>query len=189
MVIHETATANANNSVGSMGVNKARLKPKPKPKNPKIQRPTMSWVSKHQIGKPIPPSQASSNLPVCIHVDHGSDYLRAEISSTLVFGLLALHTHPDFRIHTRRFLSLSYLSQTNGTYTQGLDDVYFVFAWVVGFIALRGISIEWVLRPLAGSIGVSPKSHLRFAEQGWLVMYYGVFWTLGMVRCMFSWLG
>ncbi len=96
-----------------------------------------------------------------------------------VTSLHALSTQS--RIHTRRFLQLSYPSRAEHTYTQGLEDVYFVFAWVINFTALRAISIEHILQPLAGPLGVAPKNRLRFAEQGWLVLYYGYFWTLGMV--------
>jgi acyl-CoA-dependent ceramide synthase len=97
--------------------------------------------------------------------------------------VISLHIFlPQARIHTRKFLQLSYPSRTDQTYTQGIDDIYFLVAWVVNFTALRAISIEWILQPLAGYWDVAKKSHLRFAEQGWLVLYYVVFWGLGMVR-------
>lgn len=106
----------------------------------------------------------------------------AEISSSLMLGVLLLHSlYKPFRIYTRKFLHLSYASPTGQAYKQGPDDLYFVLAWVINFTALRAISIEWILRPVAESWGVAKKSHLRFAEQGWLVMYYGTFWSLGMV--------
>lgn len=96
--------------------------------------------------------------------------------------MISVHIlHPESRIHTRKFLHLSYPSQTDRTYLQGLDDIYFILAWTINFTALRAISIEWILRPLAKYLGVAKKSHLRFAEQGWLALYYGTFWTLGMV--------
>lgn len=88
---------------------------------------------------------------------------------------------PQTRIHTRKFLLLSYPSSAPQLYTQGIDDIYFVLAWVVNFTAIRAFAIERILRPIAGPLGVDAKSALRFAEQGWLVLYYGYFWTLGMV--------
>ena len=104
------------------------------------------------------------------------------MASTLILGVVSLHTlHPPSRVYTSKFLQLSHASQTDQTYQQGFDDVYFVIAWVVNFTALRAISIDWILRPAAKHLGVTKKSHLRFAEQGWLVCYYGIFWTLGMV--------
>ena len=106
----------------------------------------------------------------------------AGIASTLILGVVSLHAlHRPSRVYTSKFLQLSYASQTDQTYKQGFDDVYFVIAWVVNFTALRAISIDWILRPAAKHLGVARKSHLRFAEQGWLVLYYGTFWTLGMV--------
>jgi very-long-chain ceramide synthase len=106
-----------------------------------------------------------------------------ELSSSLILLVISIHAlSPQSRIHTRKFLQLSYPAEAEHTYTQGLDDVYFVFAWVVNFTALRAISIEHVLQPLAGPLGVAHKNHLRFAEQGWMVLYYSYFWTLGMVR-------
>ncbi len=97
-------------------------------------------------------------------------------------GVVSLHTlHRPSQPYTRKFLQLSYASETDHTYKQGPDDLYFVIAWVINFTALRGISVEWVLRPAAKYLGVARKSHLRFAEQAWLVLYCGTFWTLGMV--------
>lgn len=111
-----------------------------------------------------------------------TDFFSPAVASTLIFGVISLHIlYPESRIHTRKFLQLSYPSQTENVYTQGLDDIYYVVAWVINFTALRAVSIEWILQPLAGSLGVVNKNRLRFAEQGWLVLYYSIFWTLGMV--------
>ncbi|KAM3086832.1 Sphingosine N-acyltransferase lag1 [Clarireedia jacksonii] len=106
----------------------------------------------------------------------------AELSLALISSTVFLHTiNEPSRKSTQKFLRLSYSSpSSDGTYTQGIDDIYFVLAWVVNFTALRAISIEWILTPLGRYLGVEKKNHLRFAEQGWLVLYYGVFWTLGM---------
>src|SRR4051812_22795061 len=108
----------------------------------------------------------------------------AELSLALISTTVFLHTlHEPSRKSTQKFLRLSYSSpSSDGTYTQGIDDIYFVLAWVVNFTALRAISIDWILTPLGRYMGVEKKNHLRFAEQGWLVLYYGTFWTLGMVR-------
>lgn len=64
---------------------------------------------------------------------------------------------------------------------QGLDDVYFVFSSAIVFTAVRAIAIEWIFRPMARALGLKKKASLRFAEQGWLWMYYGFFWSFGMV--------
>lgn len=104
------------------------------------------------------------------------------MASALILGVFSLDTfYPPSQTYTRKFLNLSYPTQTYDTYRQGSDDLYFVFAWVVNFTALRAISIEWILQPLAESFGIAQKYRLRIAEQGWQVMYYGTFWGLGMV--------
>lgn len=70
-----------------------------------------------------------------------------------------------------------------------MDDIYFIFSSMVAFTAIRAISIDWILRPLALQLGLKTKTAVRFAEQGWLLIYYVVFWCYGMVskkRAMFN---
>jgi len=106
----------------------------------------------------------------------------AEVASSLILGVVSVDTlYAPSRTYTRKFLSLSYPTQTSDTYRQGPDDLYFVLAWVVNFTALRAFSIEWILQPVAESLRVVQKNRLRVAEQGWLVIYYVIFWGLGMV--------
>jgi very-long-chain ceramide synthase len=100
----------------------------------------------------------------------------------LVLSVVSLDTlYPPSRAYTQKFLHLSYPTHINDTYWQGFDDLYFVLAWVVYFTALRAVLIEWVLQSLAESFGAAQKNRLRIAEQGWLVLYYGTFWGLGIV--------
>lgn len=48
---------------------------------------------------------------------------------------------------------------------------------------LRASAMKLVLSPLATRWGVErSKDATRFAEQGWMLIYYNVFWPLGMVR-------
>lgn len=123
-------------------------------KQQRTQRPFLDWILRNQI----------------------------LLALTVILGVACLHSiAPPLRPHTRKLFTLSYPSpKGQGIYTQGVDDIYFVLAWVINFTALRAIVIEWVLRPLAGMLNVAPKSHLRFAEQGWLFLYYSTFWALGM---------
>jgi acyl-CoA-dependent ceramide synthase len=114
-----------------------------------------------------------------------------ELALAVIVGMAVVHVlSPRLRRHTRKFFSLSYAtSTTSGTvYTQGVDDLYFVVAWIVYFTALRAMTIEWLLQPLARILGIVPKSQLRFAEQGWIFLYYSTVWVLGMVRsfCKYS---
>lgn len=97
--------------------------------------------------------------------------------------LLACHNlYPSLRPYTTPFFQLSYYQPSQGVYVQGWDDIYFVISSAIAFTAIRAITIDWVLQPLARKTGLKRKASVRFAEQGWLWLYYGFFWTFGMVR-------
>ena len=99
--------------------------------------------------------------------------------------LLAL-THMSFpraRRHTRKFFELSYFNPESGEYQAGWNDTWMVFFWVVVFTGLRASVMDYILMPLAKKGGVKSQRDLtRFAEQAWLLVYYSVFWPLGVVR-------
>ncbi|GAB1204557.1 hypothetical protein APSETT445_003213 [Aspergillus pseudonomiae] len=67
-----------------------------------------------------------------------------------------------------------------GLYVQGWDDIYFVASSAIAFTAIRAIVIDWILRPIAMHAGLKRKASVRFAEQGWMWLYYASFWTFGM---------
>jgi very-long-chain ceramide synthase len=95
---------------------------------------------------------------------------------------MAVHNlYPSLRAYTTPFFQMSYYQPSTGRYRQGWDDVYLVISSIIGFTAVRAIAIDWIFRPMAKRTGLKKKAALRFAEQAWLVVYYGVFWTLGMV--------
>lgn len=97
--------------------------------------------------------------------------------------LLAVHhLYPSLNPYTAPFFQLSYYQPTTGDYVQGWDDIYFIASSAIAFIAIRAIVIDWILQPLAQSCGLKRKASVRLAEQGWLCLYYGFFWSLGMVR-------
>lgn len=94
-------------------------------------------------------------------------------------------TLPRARQTTRKFFELSYRDEEGSGYTQGWDDMAFVGFWVVVFTGLRVAIMDYVLKPLAEMGGVRKrKDKIRFAEQGWLMLYCSVFWSLGMVGCL-----
>lgn len=96
--------------------------------------------------------------------------------------LLAVHNvYPSLRPYTSPFFQLSHYNPQTGTYVQGGRDIYFAIGSIVGFTAARAIAIDWILQPIARASGLKPKTSLRFAEQGWLVVYYGGYWSFGMV--------
>ena len=89
---------------------------------------------------------------------------------------------PRARRHTRKFFELSYYNPESGEYCAGWNDAWLVFYWIVIFTGLRAAFMDYVLRPLARKGGVkNARDETRFAEQAWLMIYYSVFWTLGMV--------
>lgn len=101
---------------------------------------------------------------------------------TILAMLLACHNlYPSLRPYTAPFFQLSYYHPSQDVYVQGLDDIYFVISSALVFTAIRAIAIDWVFRPIARKAGLKRKASVRFAEQGWLGVYYGFFWSFGMV--------
>lgn len=50
------------------------------------------------------------------------------------------------------------------------------------FTGLRAAVMDYILMPFAKRAGVkTPRDETRFAEQAWLIIYYMVFWPIGMV--------
>ena len=99
--------------------------------------------------------------------------------------LLLFLTHVSFpraRQHTRKFFDLSYHNREIGRYAIGGDDIFLVVNWVVVLTGLRVACMEYLLIPFAERGGMTKKKEkIRFAEQGWIFIYYTMFWSLGMV--------
>lgn len=90
---------------------------------------------------------------------------------------------PAARPYTSKFFTLSYYDTKTTKYAAGFDDFYFMIFCIVVLTGLRAGVMDHVLAPLASHWGVSKaKDRTRFAEQGWMLMYYNVFWPVGMVR-------
>lgn len=90
---------------------------------------------------------------------------------------------PRARRHTRKFFELSYYNPDSGEYCAGWNDAWMVFYWIVVFTGLRAAVMDYLLTPFAKKAGAkTERDQTRFAEQAWLLIYYSVFWTLGMVR-------
>ncbi|KAI1410309.1 longevity assurance proteins LAG1/LAC1 [Hypoxylon sp. FL1857] len=88
---------------------------------------------------------------------------------------------PRARPFTSKFFTLSYYNVKTGKYASGHDDVYFIAFCIVLFTGIRAGLMQYVLAPLARHWGVSSKKDVtRFSEQGWMLMYNAVFWSLGM---------
>ena len=100
----------------------------------------------------------------------------------MLLGLTHL-CFPRARRHTRKFFELSYYNAETGQYCSGWNDAWMVFFWIVAFTGLRTAVMSYILSPLAKKYKVKKeRDQFRFAEQAWLLVYYSVFWTLGMVR-------
>ncbi|KAI9762010.1 MAG: hypothetical protein M4579_000646 [Chaenotheca gracillima] len=104
------------------------------------------------------------------------------ISGNLILLLTLSHLLiPKSRPHTRKFFELAYLDTETGKYGIGSSDWSLVIYWIIIFTGLRAATMDYVLVPFARWGGVEKKkARIRFAEQGWLLIYYGVFWTMGM---------
>ncbi|PMD63312.1 longevity assurance proteins LAG1/LAC1 [Hyaloscypha bicolor E] len=112
------------------------------------------WIVEHQIG-------LSVNLLMLLCLTH------------LCF--------PRARRHTRKFFELSYYNPDSGEYCAGWNDAWMVFYWIVVFTGLRAAVMDYLLTPFAKKAGAkTERDQTRFAEQAWLLIYYSVFWTLGM---------
>lgn len=88
---------------------------------------------------------------------------------------------PYARRFTRPLFELSY-PNSDGHYLQGSEDALFVLGWLVLMTAIRASIIEGVYQFVTWFRVMSHKARMRFAEQGFLLVYYGTSFSLGMVR-------
>lgn len=88
------------------------------------------------------------------------------------------------RPYTSKLFLTSHYNPNTGNYAAGGDDFYFLGFCIVLFTGLRAVFMDYILAPIAKQWGLSKKKDVtRFSEQAWLLCYYSVFWTLGVVRC------
>lgn len=112
-----------------------------------------------------------------------ADVQSAGLSINCILLLTLTHVlFPSLRYSTTHFFTLSYYDATTGLYNQGWDDLKLVALWIIVFTGLRAATMDYVLIPIARMAGTNKKkATVRFAEQAWMLVYYIVFWTLGMV--------
>lgn len=90
---------------------------------------------------------------------------------------------PKARPYTTKFYSLAYRNPSTGNYRLGSDDAYIIMFCIILLTGLRAATMEYILAPFAKHQGISKRKDItRFSEQAWLLIYYSVFWSLGMVR-------
>ncbi|KAG6021245.1 hypothetical protein E4U41_002548 [Claviceps citrina] len=104
------------------------------------------------------------------------------LSANLLALLVLCHALiPKARSHTQKYFQLAYYSERSGEYGIGFEDGYFISFCIVLFTLLRAGFMEYILGPFARMQGVTKKKdQVRFTEQAWLLVYYSVFWTMGM---------
>ncbi|KAJ2413088.1 Sphingosine N-acyltransferase lag1 [Coemansia sp. IMI 209128] len=92
-------------------------------------------------------------------------------------GLLAvIHAHDFFFAGgDSRLVHLQHRipSDAQGRYARGREDIYFILHWAIAFTLIRATIMYKILEPFAKWYGVkSVRKVTRFAEQGWLTIYY-----------------
>ena len=131
------------------------------------------WTVEHQVGMSGPNQVGKPHM--------------LTPKSGLSVNLLLLHAmahicFPRIRQTTRKFYQLSYYNPDTGKCAAGWDDLYMVLYSIVALTGLRAFMLDYVLAPMAGMVGIRKrKDKVRFAEQGWVLIYYTAFWSLGMV--------
>ena len=99
--------------------------------------------------------------------------------------LLLSLTHiffPTLRPSTIQYFTLSYYDAPTGMYYPGINDLKHVVFWIIVFTGLRAGVMDLLLIPCAKRCGMTKKKTcIRFAEQAWILIYYAIFWGVGMV--------
>ncbi|GAA96775.1 hypothetical protein E5Q_03446 [Mixia osmundae IAM 14324] len=101
--------------------------------------------------------------------------------------LHALHSpaHPSMHVDSwpGKFLIISYLdplSRDSQLCYKGPDDAYIVVFWVLIWTVAREVLMRYFWYPLGRAWGIKKQGDImRFAEQGWSLAYYTVFWLMG----------
>lgn len=100
----------------------------------------------------------------------------------MILAVASVHSLiPPVRRYTQSFYKLPY-PNGDGQCLQGVEDVQFVLGWLVLMTALRATIIEGIYRFVTRFRIVSSKTRMRFAEQGFLLLYSGTSFSVGMVR-------
>lgn len=102
----------------------------------------------------------------------------------MLFVALSYLFFPSLRARMSAFFWLSYAPspERGAYYGQGSRDVYLLGSFIVFFTALRAFSLDYLLLPLAGWCGIAKrKGKVRFAEQSYMMIYYAIYWTWGLL--------
>ena len=99
----------------------------------------------------------------------------------MILAVASVHSFiPVVRPYTKPLYRLSY-PVGNGQYLQGSADTSFVLGWLVLISAIRATIIEGVYQFVTKYQIIARKTRMRFAEQGFLLLYAGASFSIGMV--------
>ncbi|CAF9919040.1 sphingosine N-acyltransferase lag1 [Imshaugia aleurites] len=102
------------------------------------------------------------------------------VSWSLILSVAIIHSLiPPVRSYTKLFYELPY-ARGNGQYVQGSEDALFVLGWLVLMTAIRATIIECVYEFVTQLRVMSRKASMRFAEQGFLLIYDFTSFSMGM---------
>ncbi|KAF9548902.1 sphingosine N-acyltransferase lag1 [Mortierella hygrophila] len=144
-----------------------------------------SHGSQYTHEKPLNPSNVGGKF-IQPKVQHRKGLLgtlaRHQIDAPLVAILTILGTYALFpNSFAKKFLFFQEYAPITNTYEKSWEDLYFCLFWVTAFTFLRATVMTYILMPMAARFGATTdRSILRFAEQGWICIYYSCSWVLGM---------
>ena len=103
------------------------------------------------------------------------------VSWSIILFVASIHSLiPPARRSTELFYQVPY-PIGEGWYLQGADDALFVLGWLILMTAIRATIIEGLYRLVKHFRLVRSKACMRFAEQGFLILYYVTSFSIGLV--------
>ena len=99
----------------------------------------------------------------------------------MILAVISIHSlFPRARRYTQLLYQLPY-SNGDGWYLQGADDALFVLGCLISITAIRATVIEGIYQLSTQCRLVTRKACMRFAEQGFLLLYHTSSFSVGMV--------
>ncbi|GAA95253.1 uncharacterized protein L969DRAFT_92487 [Mixia osmundae IAM 14324] len=98
------------------------------------------------------------------------------------FSRFVMISHP-VPLSSSLLSSKTFLSTVQGTryFQKGYDDLYFIGFHIIVFAFLRAMLVQKFLQPLAVWSGLKGRKRDRFTEQGYAIIYHGIFSVFGLV--------
>ncbi|RPB24351.1 longevity assurance proteins LAG1/LAC1 [Terfezia boudieri ATCC MYA-4762] len=145
------------------------------------RRKTSAQRSRGRLQKPLPKKPNGLIDRLTTYLIDNQIKLSLYILGTIYAAYFVLPSTPNSPSIADKLIWLQYKNPATGGYLKGPADFYHVFYWIVVFTFLRDAAMRYIFMPYAQYGGVKTyKGLVRFAEQAWLMVYYTVFWVLGM---------